>query len=496
MAKDSSRAPENDKSDLSLTGIIKALDLGDSSGADSSSDEASAFDPNATMNYQQAGMPYPELPFAEGSSNMQDSQGLKRITDTGEFQAQLESRISLADSQDLRKAPEAARGSRTRTRSEGTQAETRTQKEGTQAKTRSQKGAASAKTSTQKGSSSAKARTQKAPDADQAPAKTPAKTSAHKSSTPTKTAAQKNRASAAPRKTPAHSVAKAPEVISAVSATSSFHPINVKQSTYKIRGGGRKWGVFAQSPVAIVAAILFLAVGIGVVYSAANSFMNSFSTVGGGGVEFNLTKEETRQAIDSRLPILIHYVDFTIEDTVWTLTEAGHNIFANERYQPDSLDTGAVTSELISMPQEMTEAQMNGYYEGGFNAYSPDELTEYFNGAFILDLARGELGSWNKLRYVNLNAAGILAEMEHLAALQQLSGETVTISAQGIDSRGNHVIQGAKVIDGERILYFKIAACLFKDVYYVKSLSNDSVYITCTVATYDFFSGVDTITPL
>ncbi|MCL2529317.1 MAG: hypothetical protein FWE41_03180 [Coriobacteriia bacterium] len=487
MAKDSSRAPENEKSDLSLTGIIKALDLEDSSVADSSAGESSAFDPNATMNYQQAGMPYPELPFADSSPDVRDSQSLKRITDTGDFQAQLESRISLADSQDLRKVSEEATGAKPRAGAAATGAKTRAQKEGTQAKTRSQKTSTSAKTSAQKASTPAKAGTQKA--------STAAKTSAHKTSSPTKTAAQKNRASAAPRKTPAHSEAKAPEVIRSVPATTSFQPINVKQSTYKIRGGGRKWGVFAKSPIAIIAAVLFLAVGIGVVYSAANSFMNTFS-IGGGGVQFELTPEETRQAIDSRLPILIHYVDFTIEDTLWTLTEAGHNVFANDRYQPDSLDTGAVTSELISMPKVMTEEQMTGYYEGGFNAYSPEELTEYFNGAFILDLARGELGSWNKLRYVNLNATGILAEMEHLANLQQLSGETVTISAQGIDSRGNHVIQGAKVIDGERILYFKIAACLFKDVYYVKSLSNDSVYITCTVATYDFFSGVDTITPL
>jgi len=244
----------------------------------------------------------------------------------------------------------------------------------------------------------------------------------------------------------------------------------------------------------IAAGVLLLAVGAGVVYSVTNNLVDVLA-VNRSGVEFSLTQSQTREAIDGRIPVLVNYVDYTIEETVHSLSEAGHHVLTNDRYMPDSLDTGAVTSELVSMPQEMSDNQMLGYYEGGFNAYSPEQLTQYFNGAFMLDLARGELGSWNKLRYVNLNAISIDDEMAHLATFQQLSGDTVTISAQGIDSRGNMVVQGQKVIEGDRVLFFKIAACHFKDVYNPKSLTEASIYITCTVATYDFFSGVDVITP-
>jgi len=246
--------------------------------------------------------------------------------------------------------------------------------------------------------------------------------------------------------------------------------------------------------VAIIAALLFLVVGVGVVYYVSNG-LNDALTGTTSGTDFQLTQDETRAAIDGRIPILINLVDASIDDVHGSLTDAGQYIFSNSRYQPDSPDTGATSAELVSMPQTMTDDQMLGYYEGGYNAYSPEELTQYFNGAFSLDLARGDMGSWNKLRYVNLNAVSIDDEVAHLADFQQLSGDTVTISAQGLDSRGNHVVQGQKVIDGERILYFKIAACAFNDVYNAKTLSDSSVYVTCTVATYDFFTGVETITP-
>ena len=468
MVEDSSPEANVDPVDLDLTGLIKALDNEESSGVVPTSKTPSPFDPNATMDYQEAGMPFPELPFADSNSGILFGLNLEELNSQEEPPAKRKSPAAQSKSPAVREPQKKTSRVPAHANRSGTPA-------------------ASRKPSAQTSKRPSAAAPRKSPD--QAPRKSPAQT-------PKKSPAQTPKKSPAQTQKPAPTLAplKPSEPIKLPQGASSYQPMRASQPAYKIRGGGRRRGIMTRSPVAIIAAALFLAVGVGVVFYATNSLMGAFSTTG-TGTEFNLTKAQTREAIDRRLPVLIYYVDLTIEDTVASLTDAGHFVFSNDRYQPDSLDTGAVTGELVSMPRDMTSEQMSGYYEGGFNAYSVEELTEYFNGAFMFDLARGELGSWNKLRYVNFNATSIEDEMTHLATLQQLSGDTVTISAQGTDSRGNRVIQGQKVIDGERVLYFKIAACLFKDVYFLKSLTGDSVYITCTVATYDFYSGVDTIKP-
>jgi len=484
MAEDSSPLADKGSDDLNLTGLIKALGSEESPAEAATKEAPSAFDPNATMDYQQAGMPFPELPFADSGSIKKSPQASREASKGTSLQTQTRSRSTQARSQTPRKSQ--GTGSRTPAHANKGGVPAGAKKTSTQAPKKSP-AQAQRKTSAQ----ASKKPTTQAPKKSslQAPRQSPSQAPKQSPSQ-----APKQSPSQAPKLSPLQAPKQSPDPGRLPQVVSAFKPMDTSHPTYKIRGGGRRWGFLARSPVAIIAAVLFFAVGLGLVATAVNSFMGVFANTG-SGTEFNLTKTQTREAIDGRMPLIINYVDLTIEETRQQLSDAGHFVFANDRYQPDSLDTGAVTSELVSMPQQMTNEQMAGYYEGGFNAYSPEELAEYFNGAFMLDLARGELGSWNKLRYVNFNATSLEDEMAHLADLQQLSGDTVTISAEGIDSRGNRVVQGQKVIDGERILYFKIAACLFKDVYNNKSLTADSVYITCTVATYDFFSGVDTITP-
>ncbi|MDR1088897.1 MAG: hypothetical protein LBL23_06495 [Coriobacteriales bacterium] len=420
MVLENDSETNSDQTDLNLTAFIEALDLDEPETEDRAGSRRTAFDPNATMDYQQAGMPYPELPFANEDAEIDAAAQTPR--ERGGFARRPTGRH-----------PDEISGSQ----------------------------------------SMGRIRTSPSHTAARASSKTAARSSAPLR---TRTPKKQQHAGTSDKMDPV------------------FQPVNTRQSVYKIRGGGSRQHFNPRSPAFIVASALLVVIGIGIFIFAINSLTSSLSDQT-TGVEFNLTTTQTREAIDSRIPVLMNYVDYDIAGIGTALTESGQLIYTNSRYQTDSPDMSAEGSEIVSMPGQMTEEQMIGYYEGSYNAYSIEELVQYFNGMYVLDMARGDLGSWNRLKYVNFNATSLEDEMTHLADIQQLSGDTIEISAQGIDSRGNRVVQGQKAVNEERVLYFKIAACPFKDVYTVQTLSDASVYITCTVATYDFYSGADTITP-
>jgi hypothetical protein len=211
-----------------------------------------------------------------------------------------------------------------------------------------------------------------------------------------------------------------------------------------------------------------------------------------GSTDIGLTTAQTREAIDKQLPVLANVVEASFEDQVATLQTNGQHVLINDRYVPESPDVGAQGREIISLPSAVSDEFIQGFYQGTYNAYSPQELKDNFNGAYVLSMTRGALGAWNKIKYVNLNATSIDDEITRLRAVQELNGDNVVVSAQGTDSRDNKVIQGTKGI-GDRVLYWKIAACPFNEVYNADSINSSAVYITCTVATYDFYTGQDTI---
>lgn len=402
MAEEKKQASGSDSVDLSLSAIIQALDEGTPMAEAQDPALEDAFDPNATMNYQEAGVSYPELPFAdEENSSVQSgsARSQKRAADQADEM--------LAD-----------KSLKSRSSAAGQSAETLT------------------------GATTRAAR-------------------------------------------------RSMDMSEFDNVSSNYRPVTARQSGYKIRGGGgRKFN----SPILIALCAVLVIVGAGVMIYTVNNLINSLSSTS-NEVGFELTATETRSAIDSRIPTLIDYIDYGIEDATAALSESQF-IYTNDRYSPNNPDVTAVNTELVSMPNEMSTEQMEGYYSGEYNAYSIEELSEYFNGAYVLDLARGDLGNWNKLKYINLTATSIEDEMSHLADVQGLTGDTVTITAQGADSQGNLVIQGQKVLEGERILYFKIAACPFNEIYNAESIGSSSVFISCTIATYDFYTGYDEITPV
>ena len=523
MTEDNSPQDNQDQDELSLTGIIKALDNNESLSAaskpkkttpkpsspkpsspkSSSLTTPSAFDPNATVDYQQAGTGFPELPFADndlgtrnsskpretGGANTRHSQGTRRSSRSSSSQ-DLGNSQDLANSQNLRNSQDLSSSQDLR----NNQGSRIGQDLRNNQDLRSSQDLRNSQDLSAGRPAAIASPAQAAPKRRGIPTRGTSTGSASTRNTSTgSTSARGDFTRGDSSRAAYRGTDNSFDFNRQPLDATNFKPLNARQSTYKIRGGGRRNVFTTHVLIAIVASVVFLAVGVGVVYSVTNSLTNALAN-SGVGVSFDLTQAETRQAIDGNIPVLINLVDSSIDDINGSMTDAGQYIFDNTSYQPDSPDVGATSAELVMMPQEMTDDQMQGYTVGGLNAYTPEELTQYFNGAFMLDLARGDLGSWNRLRYVNFNATSVEDEMSHLADLQQLSGDTVSISAQGSDSNGNQVIEGQKVIDNQTVLYFKIAACPFKDIYNAKSLTDASVYVTCTVATYDFFTGVDTIT--
>ena len=428
---------ENDEKsnsvDLSLSGIIDALDKNDlaqyaENSSQSAQEKQGSADPNSTMNYREAGVSFPEFPFAD---------------EKNDIEAQPD------EDEDNTLMP-------------------RSQKINDSGAIRSHRNTGSSSPNSTGGISSPEQNASMLPGKRASSAKANAKARAASSSADLEQYGDFN------------------------NLGSSFRPVNVKSPGYKIRGGG-KHGANRSLPAIIVAAVVFAGIGIAALVFGLSGFFG-FMTGSSNTADFELSTVETREAIDSRIPVLLNGIDSSIEDFTAAIAETQFT-YTNDRYSPDSPDVSATSVELVSMPQDMTTEQMEGYYSGSYNAYSVDELAQFFNGAYMLDIARGDLGSWNKLRYANFNATSIEDEMARLAEIQGLVGDSVTISAEGTDSQGNLVRQGQIALDGERVLYFKIAACHFNALYSPKSLSDASVYITCTLSTYDFYTGSDEITP-
>ena len=466
MPKENYSSSNDEQKDLNLTAFINALDVNEGAANHQETLEAGerdpfepaserdSFDPNATVDYKQAGLAYPELPFAD-EHNQQDG-GTGGFAVPGRFNPKANSGADDHGHFD------------DETLSDGLEPSFEDSPEEDERHLEAEKPVAR---------SSAKRRVRKSSASDVSGASHASGSAAKGSSSRSSRASNQ----------PSYEYNENP--------SSNFKPVGLQQSSYKIRGGGHKQRFKLRSPVTLLVGIIFLAAGGGIFAYAANQ-LSGFITTSTSATNFTLTSAQTRDAIDSSVPVLVNYINYNIEDTAAVLHETGQAIYTNDLYQHDSPDTSALGIELVSMPQLMSDEEMRAFYESSYNAYSPVDLADYFNGMYVMDIARGDLGNWNKIKYVNLNATSLEDEMTHLAALQGLSGELVTISAEGTDSRGNRVIQGQKVVEGETVLFFKIAACPFNDLYNADSLSSESVYITCTLATYDFYTGADEITPL
>jgi len=446
MTDDTHSHANKPQDDFDLDAFFENFDFNGVRGSNDtrSSDDANSLD--STMSYAAVGEQAPELPFADEAAFEPTSKGQPR-------------RAQRADSQKASSTPRPTDESRS-------------------SKSTATRAADSSKPTATHTADNSKSTATRASDQHEKSSRIPfAKIK--------KPAAKKD----TPRNTHSTTSAFSREPDNARDQQGSYRPLDLKSSTYAIRGGGARQ---KRSPVTLAVVVIVIVIGVGLTIFATQNILTTLLNAGQKN-PITLTETEARSAVDSNMPVLLNIVNSDFDAVTQSFIDGGNNIFQDDRYVPDSVDPTAARKGIIRMPAGVTADFMTGFYEGTYNAYTPDELQQYFNGSWVLDMTRGDLGSSFKVKYVNLNAKSIADEMSHLAGLQGLSGTGVSITAQGTDPRGNTVIQGTKAVDNA-IYYWKIAACPFNEVYTAKYIPANAVYISCTVATFDFITGSDPIT--
>jgi hypothetical protein len=264
--------------------------------------------------------------------------------------------------------------------------------------------------------------------------------------------------------------------------------IDSSSTDYNIRGAGSakpKTKKYQTQITAIIAVAVIICLLL-LIWQIIGFARNTAATA------ITLTAQQTRSAQDKNMPVLTDNITQDFNTLAASLTSDGMSVFTNNRYVTDVPDATATGTEIVAMPVAVSDDFMNGFYEGSYNAFSVDQLEQDFNGAFVVDRADGDKGTLLKVKYANLNATSISDEMQHLESLQGLTNDKVEVVGSGTDSRGNSVDQGTVAI-GNTTYFWKVAACPLNQVYTTTSIPDNAVYITCTLATYDFYTGADTL---
>ncbi|MDR1421509.1 MAG: hypothetical protein LBI64_01430 [Coriobacteriales bacterium] len=274
----------------------------------------------------------------------------------------------------------------------------------------------------------------------------------------------------------------------------AFRQTSMHDTSYRVRGGDLK---YRRTPIITILLALVVIAALAAAFYFLTNFVRAFVAEGPNEKVITLTTDETRSAIDSQMPTLTGWVSSSPDDAFDSFQETGWNVYINERFTSDNPDNTAYGKEIILLPAGETEATLTGYYEGGYNAYDFDELQSGFNGAWMLDLTSGDMGSFAQLKYVNLNSDGLVAEMQHLLSIQSLSGESTIVDQSDVDDYGNTFQKGYTVID-ETTYYWEIIGIAFDDYYSGsdrRSLPDTAVFLKLKVATFDFYGvGADTTT--
>ena len=202
-----------------------------------------------------------------------------------------------------------------------------------------------------------------------------------------------------------------------------------------------------------------------------------------------LTTAQTRAAIDAEMPIMFDYLYWNINDIYSHFVAAGWNVANNERRAVENPDRSAVGGEIIHLSPEIPLDILEGYYQSEFNIYDYDELQDNFNGAWVLSVSHGNMGSYTQIKYVNFASISLDDELLHLGEAQKLLTESSVIDARGIDGYGNSFMQGFIDIN-DKIYYWKIVGIEFSDYYRGqdrRKLPDTAVFVKCIIADFDFY---------
>jgi hypothetical protein len=205
-----------------------------------------------------------------------------------------------------------------------------------------------------------------------------------------------------------------------------------------------------------------------------------------------LSAYETRDAIDAEMPVLLDYLGVSAADAHAAFAEMGWNVVLPERDTSDNPDETATGGELVHLAPGVDTAILDDrYYASEFDGYNFDELQASFNGAWMLDLSQGDLGSFAQFKYVNFAADSLVDEFQHLRELQGLFDDRSIVIVDGVDGYGNSYARGYTVID-DVTYYWTIVGIAFGDYYGgqdKRSLPETAVFVRLKLADFDFYGA-------
>jgi hypothetical protein len=272
-----------------------------------------------------------------------------------------------------------------------------------------------------------------------------------------------------------------------------FHAARLTDNSYRIRGGGTRHNQRSPMMLALIAVVVI--VGVGLLTYAFNILYQTFVVEKPDSAVVTLTNSETRSALDAEMPRALGYIEGSSDDAFTAFVDNGWNVFKNDRATSDNPDRSSTGNEIVHLASGIDEDVLKGYYESEFNAYSFDELQKSFNGAWMLDLSRGDSGTYAQLKYVNFASTSLADEIKYLRSFQGLAETGAVIDSEGEDDWGNTYIQGFSTV-GETKYYWKVVGIAFKEYYRgqdKRKLPDTAVFVKCTIASFDFY-GVKTTT--
>jgi hypothetical protein len=434
-------------------------------------------DPNTTMSYAALGEDYPEIPFVE-SRGLDDDDGGKaqKSSKTSRTRAYP---ATMPDANDFGLDVLATDAPVRKTRSQSASS-----------------ASAPAADRTRAAASSGTRRSQPAADAEAAgapAAELPRKRrSSASSSIPSASSSSTRRTGDAESMNRGRASSQQTRRSAALANPQDFQQARFTDSGYRIRGGGTRH--YRGNPVLIglvavvvIAGIVLLSFGLRSAFEALLVEKPDVSVI-------TLTSSETREAIDSQMPHMLDYRDSSVESAYAAFVESGWNVVIDPRASSNNPDKSATGSEIIHLSPGVDPTILDhGYYQGEFDAYNFDELQQSFNGAWMFDISRGDMGFYLQLEYINFTSASLTNELEHLRASQGLADANAVIDLEKVDDYGNNLIRGYSVID-EVTYYWELVGINFEEYYGGqdrRSLSEASVFVKCRIANFDFY-GVST----
>jgi hypothetical protein len=232
---------------------------------------------------------------------------------------------------------------------------------------------------------------------------------------------------------------------------------------------------------AVIIVVLVLA-GIGI-YIGVNIY------VSGGVASIGLNAQTTRTAIDDSLPALPRLIASGSPINSQSLGVNSQDLHAPLRYVPALGAKKASGSQLVYMPVALPDQSfLDGYYEGGYSAYSASELQEYFNGAYVIDSNSDSRGKTYTLSYANLSSQGIPQELEYLSQKEGLADYKQNVKQTGNDSEG-YLCQRGTIKLGKKTYYYQLRVADFSKVYKAQILTTPAVYAEFELGTYNFCKG-------